>query len=253
MKRKTLILLTLIILITPIGISFVKFSHIVYCVFVNLSDFNKKADNIYFSPYINDGLQDSLLILVEKAEERNLNFWGKHSFQYNIIFCSKKDELKKYTGNSEIQTVNQLTPLGSYIVLGEAGYDIDIISHEICHSVILNKLGYHNRSKKIPVWFDEGVALQLDNRQLMVDTVFQHNYRTDYSLLYSISNYSDFYQNNWDDTKKNYLISKYELKEFIDVTGKSSLLGIIDSINNGAEFITTYKSLKIKGDNTLYK
>ncbi len=70
---------------------------------------------------------------------------------------------------------------GSYIVISNEGVDLDIIAHEISHAEFYERIGFYNWSFKIPRWFDEGLAMQNDNR----------NYYSEDTLKLKSNNYKN--------------------------------------------------------------
>lgn len=243
MKKKLTLALIIVIgfLLIAITYTIFKFPFLINCATIQYSTFNVKDKSVYFSPSINKSLQDSLYALVQDAKARNKSFWGIEPSQYTIIFCLSDKELEKYSGNANVKTISHLTPLGTYIVLGKIGYDLDIISHELCHAVLLSKVGYFNKTRNIPLWFDEGIALQLDNRLYLKDTLFEKNYKTDAAYLQKIANPQGFYLENWDETLKNYIVARYELKIWLSKAGRSGLDNILD---NNYDFDERYWAAK---------
>ncbi len=220
---------------------FINQRGLINCIAIRCSTFQKTDKNIYFSPLISKTLQDSLTTLVYDAERRNQKFWLTKPLDYTIIFCSSKRELKKYTGSKDINAISNLTPFGTFIVLGNEGYDLDIISHEMNHSVLLQLIGYKTM-RKIPTWFSEGIALQVDYRSIMIDSTLERTYNTDFNYLSSISNFKDFHDNDWNKTRIHYLKSRYEIKQWL-TNNKDKLALFLNGIRDD-EFIKYYKEFK---------
>lgn len=57
-----------------------------------------------------------------------------------------------------------ISPLRTEVVLNLAHFSIDVTAHELVHAEVAHRLGFWTRTVELPVWFDEGVALQLDLR-----------------------------------------------------------------------------------------
>lgn len=54
--------------------------------------------------------------------------------------------------------------LPAVILLGPAGQNVDVIAHEWVHAELANRVGVLVRSWRLPTWFDEGLAMQVDQR-----------------------------------------------------------------------------------------
>lgn len=211
---------------------------LISCISIRYSNFKEIGECLYFSPQISEKLKDSLLILVHDAERRNEKFWSTEPLEYTIIFCSSKKELEKYTGRKDVESLSYLTPLGTFIVLGNKGYNVDVISHEMSHSILLQLVGFKTM-QKIPTWFSEGIALQVDYRDIVTDSTIETNYHTDFDYLSSISNFKDFHDNDWNSTRIHYIKSRYEIKQWL-TNNKDKLALFLNGIRDD-EFIKHYK------------
>ena len=243
MSRKKIILFAITICILLMVILTWQFSFVFHNVFISHSDFVSKDKKAYFSPLLSASLQDSLSKLVGKAEQRNAAFWGITDHKFRIVFCANQDEMNKYSGNDQNRTVSHHTLLGTFIVLSKDGFDLDVISHELCHSFFWSQLGIFDK-RKIPTWFDEGLASQLDYRSFLQDSAFEVNYTTNYEALCKLAAPEQFYKKDWNQTKKNYLIAKTEVKQFLTTCGMDGIRLIIENLHKGDDFITSYRKIK---------
>lgn len=51
------------------------------------------------------------------------------------------------------------------IVIAPHGQNIDVMAHEWAHAEIAERLGFITRNLALPTWFDEGLAMQVDDRE----------------------------------------------------------------------------------------
>lgn len=56
------------------------------------------------------------------------------------------------------------SPLRTEVVLNLAHFSIDVTAPELVHAEVAKRLGFRTRAVRLPVWFDEGVAVQHDRR-----------------------------------------------------------------------------------------
>lgn len=243
MSRKKIILIATSICILLIIVAAWRFSFILSNVFINQSGFVTKDKKTYYSPLLSASLQDSLGSLVQKAEQRNNTFWGGEEHHYRLVFCATQNEMNKYSGSAQNRTVSRHTFWGTFIVLTREGFDLDVISHELCHSFFWSHLGYLDQ-RKIPSWFDEGLAMQLDNRSFLQDSILEKSYVTNYGKLKSIASPEQFYKGGWPLMKKNYIVARIELKQFLSSCGMEGVRQIIENLNKGDDFISSYQKIK---------
>lgn len=243
-KIKYLILILFTLLCCIIIFAYVNFGYLINCFSIDFSDFRKREKNIYFSPDIDKKLQDSLIHLVESAKLRNKMFWNTEPERYSVIFCLTDTEVEKYTGNPNSQTVSLFTPVHAFVILGKPGHNVNVIAHEISHVILNTKLGYFKKNKLIPTWFDEGIALQMDYRNEIADTIFEQNYTTNIDSLKTISTPAGFFKTEWSATLRNYLIARYELKKWLINKNVDTINLFINSIEDKSVFYSEYEKLK---------
>lgn len=232
-RRKILYLLALLLLVLLLLCGY-KSSHLIYNVCISVSDFSTRDNKIYFSPQINTDERDSLQVMVDSAFQRNRSFWGSRDINYQLVFCKTDDELRKYAQGAK--SVSFATYTGVYIVISEDITCIDIMSHELCHAFLYNSIGYQNK-KRLPAWFDEGTAMQLDYRPLFTNS----SYTTDQDQLEKISTFKAFNNADWKILKYNYIVSKYEVEGWIKKYGKYRFNKFIESLAKGRKFKEVYE------------
>lgn len=52
----------------------------------------------------------------------------------------------------------------SVILVKPRGWDVNVLSHELMHAELKERLGWSSMQNKVPVWFDEGFGLLADYR-----------------------------------------------------------------------------------------
>lgn len=54
--------------------------------------------------------------------------------------------------------------LPAILILGPQGLNLDVVSHELAHAELADRLGVVGSTYFIPTWFNEGIAMQVDQR-----------------------------------------------------------------------------------------
>lgn len=104
------------------------------------------------------------------------------------------------------------------------------------HAEFLARIGYWNRDK-IPNWFDEGLAVQFDDRY--VETEWQT--RTDNGRLApDLDQMEIIKHNDW----LGYATAKHEVRSWLDAVGQEGFWMLLQSIRNGDDFQETYHSIE---------
>jgi len=148
---------------------------------------------MYVNPQMSKEERKTILLLYQKSRLRIDSLFGSTKSKPSILIGNTYEVMQLFgTSTSQNQLQGQtgmthLTPFGAYIVLSPEGTNIDVLSHELCHAELMERLGWQNRRKKIPVWFDEGLAMLVDKR-FEYWTVLQQDWR---NLINLEKNYTD--------------------------------------------------------------
>ncbi len=132
------------------------------CMLIDYYNFEKEGD-LYYRAGLAPEKKEQLKQLISKAEERVALFWGERTAQPKFIYCENEEDFIKFGAPSHVPAAAILT-FKSYVVINQNGVNLDILSHEISHTEFFERIGLINRELKIPTWFDEGLAMQVDLR-----------------------------------------------------------------------------------------
>ena len=103
------------------------------------------------------------LPLVNSAVARIKSTFGDLKSNPNIIFYTDSSEfwpLKLNTYGTAAIVGNKVC-----VFIGEDGRNIDVIAHELLHGEVFYRVGHWNSFVELPVWFNEGLAMQVDYRK----------------------------------------------------------------------------------------
>ena len=237
-KITTRVLFTLLIL-TPV----VAFAHYLIfpeetrCILIGYSIF-KKEGRLYFNPNSSVIKLSALKSIIRQATTRVDAFWGKETGNPKFIYCNTDEEFTKY-GNNRSDPATTHFKLGAYIVVRDEGADLDIISHEMTHAALGESAGFFNWTFKIPVWFNEGLAMQNDYRNFFSEDTLKarsDNYRN-LPHIKSIITAAQFYGGSPAQVKLNYLTARHEVKNWYT---KDKLDKLLKDLKSGKSFEEAY-------------
>ena len=132
------------------------------CILVRFSGLEKQG-NLYYNKNTPTIDIDTLKTLIDVASTRVATFWGEKKGTPIYIYCNSDEEFKKY-GNDRLDPATTQVKLGTYIVIRKDGIDLDVLAHEICHAELAERIGFFAWISKVPLWFNEGLAMQCDER-----------------------------------------------------------------------------------------
>ena len=236
MKRVSSIAATTLALLS-VGLAI--YAHdVIACSLVGYSDFEQIGKNIYVATDTSEEDRKQLLSLIGEAKRRVASKYIHLVSTPVIIAARRMDSLKWFSSNEYAST--HFLPGQSYIVIGPKGHNTDVISHELVHSGIFEQVGYWVRSVHIPVWFDEGIAMQVDSRKKYDLLVEKDNSIALDSLRYSWQ----FFNGDDVELTNHYAVSKAEVKRWLSKAGDGSVQSLLKKVKSGADFDETYRKMR---------
>jgi hypothetical protein len=250
------ILLFIAFLVIVVIIYLFTFPQVTRCYAINFSgSFTKHSNHLYISKGTTLSQTDTLSALLVSARKRLSGFWGNQHSEPTIIFCHTEEVYRKY-GSSNGSPANYFgTPLGTYVVIGPQGLDIDVISHEMCHAELTHRVGWLTMARKIPQWFNEGIALMVDYRY--PDKGVGNTYRNylrkwqQTSMqgqiilpLEDLESVESFYKGDMFRVNLAYLRSGLEVSRWLTLVEQRGLLQLIQGLQNGAAFEEAYQHVE---------
>ncbi|MEP7163068.1 MAG: hypothetical protein ABI741_00160 [Ferruginibacter sp.] len=240
MKKKSSRAFFIILLILPLVVvaHFFIFPQETRCMLVRFAAFEKK-ENIYFRSFTAAEKINTVLDIRTIAEKRVHDLWGMNTvLDYQFIYCNNEKDFNNY-GRTGTPAATQLK-MGAYIVLKEESLDIDIIAHEISHTVLYNNTGWYKTKFKIPTWFDEGLAMQVDDRHYYsIDSLkAKKNAGAKLPDILQMKTPADFFSGSAETVMLNFSTAKYTIHEWLQT---HSLQKFIEAINNGEGFEKAYR------------
>ncbi|WP_368488831.1 hypothetical protein [Clostridium sp. BJN0013] len=230
MKKRKIVIMSSIVLMTILSLFFILSNRsVVYalnCYTVSLSNFKEVTKNIYIQRDITDGDISNILNDISKSKDIVAQLYG--SFNANPIFIISKDTtaLKKF-GVENRTSATQKTIVETYIILGPDGLNTNVISHELTHSELAYRID-KIKCSKIPVWFDEGMAMQVDNRPQYSEEQWIRKTENGVKVpnMTELDSYTQFYANDLDIRVLNYTLAKHEVHKWLSTVGQKGLLRI---------------------------
>ena len=207
------------------------------CSLIGYSGFIQIEKNVYVSPEASSEHREELLSLLAQAKARVMATYGQVSATPVIISGHNMSSLGVCASNEYAST--KFLPGASYIVLGPKGHSIDIVAHELVHSEISEVVGYWARTINLPVWFDEGAAMQVDYRKQ-----YDALHSEDSELSIRELRYSwQFFEGDDNRLTRHYAGAKNEVRRWIGAGSHKKVFALLDRIKRGERFDDVYKEM----------
>lgn len=123
------------------------------------------ADNIHVDPALSNADRQRVLADLKTARERIAALYGAPRAQPVTMIAASVGEAARLGLGAGVPGAAFVSPTGTQVVLSMANFSIDVAAHELMHAELADRLGFWTRVTRLPVWFDEGIALQLDWRR----------------------------------------------------------------------------------------
>jgi hypothetical protein len=208
------------------------------CSLVGYSDFERIEKDIYVAPATSVEERKQLLSLIAAAKHRVAATYAQLAATPVIIAARRMDSLQWFSANEYAST--HFLPGQAYMVIGPKGHNVDVIAHELVHAGIFAHAGYWARTVDIPVWFDEGVAMQVDYRKKYDLPVTQEKSPALDGLRYSWQ----FFNGDDSELTHHYAVSKAEVQRWLIKAGDGSVQSLLKEVKSGADFDETYRKMR---------
>jgi len=241
-KKGYYVLIIVTISFVTVLFAFAQFTAIGYRMTAPLRSFTEVSPNVYIHNDFTNNKQN-VVNLIEEAKVRVSDFFGELESSPMIIICDDKKTIAKLGGDHDTKTT-AIFKVYSFISLSSEFLSVDVIAHELTHAETHFRI-YSGRiwsQGLIPVWFDEGVAVQNDYREMYNEAAW--NDVTDIGnnviSLSDIDTAEEFYAGEAEERRYRYIVSRHEVNRWIENNGLDALLNLLDKVSRGDDFNNLY-------------
>jgi len=223
--KKTIVISSLLFVVSVVYLQ-AKFLH---SSFIGFSNYTQIQNNIYLDNEFTQKEIEDIKSLIYNAKKRIETTFGELQSTPTIIVSKTKQHTLKY-GNRVGLTY--ISPIGSFVVIGDKGINIDVIAHELLHAETAYRLGYFTRQFKFPVWIDEGMSMQVDYRKkYIVDTLSSKEIQR----VQTLKSVDSFFGHDAKQVIKNYQGAKYVMAKFLQQNPQINVFELLQEFKEGKE------------------
>jgi len=117
------------------------------------------------------------------------------------------------------------------IGIGPHGQNVDVVAHELMHAEIAYRAGFWGRATQIPVWFDEGLAMQVDYRER-----YDLRQTADTAFITKLDSSRDFFVADADALTTHYAAAKSEVSDWLSGEPQMNVHLFLAQIKQGVPF-----------------
>ena len=240
------VIFSLILLIVAGVVWFFEFNSTGYRMSVShRASFEKISDNVYVNRNY-AGSRDEITHLIDEAKSRVKDFYGSLTCpdRTAIIICDDDKLLAKLGGDHDTHHFSTLFPVKrSYVSVSTEYLTIDILAHELSHAELYERLS-GKAFRRVPTWFNEGIALQNDYREQYGPEAWAEQTDNGKNIVAheDMDTAAEFYSGTKEDRRFRYLNAKHDIAEWLEKHGLQGFMALIDSLNGGEDFSAAYGS-----------
>lgn len=235
MKLKTSKILFSSIALIVLCIAFYQ-RHVLASMTVNMTGYIEVSPNLYVDNQILAEQRSDVASTVEQARDRVSVKFGALISTPVIIVSSSKDRAKRYGIAAPVPGASHILPWGQYIVVSPEGTNSDVLAHELVHVEIAHRLGYFKRKLTLPLWFDEGMAMQVDYRKKKAWSYIQEG--RELPPVSSLEPDRQFYSG---DRALHYASAKVEIESWLASNQNKGLYEFLEDMKDGDSFRQLYE------------
>ncbi len=214
------------------------------CLFLKSATLDKLPDGALVDPGISDAERATFPELQWQAKARIEKIFGAPRVLPIVVFFKDSKifwPLKINSYGSAGSAINH-----HCVFMGPQGLNVDVVAHELMHQELQERVGSWRMFTEVPVWFNEGIAMQVD-------------FRPQYSLAPEAANPGDigkvrtlksvrqFNQGNDAQLTQHYAFAKAEVAQWLSQVGQRDLYPRLERIRAGEPFHTVVERKQPSG------
>lgn len=192
-------------------------------------------DGVYAARNLPLEQRQRALTTLRAARGRIADTFGAPVARPMTIIAADDREAARFGLAADVPGTAFISPLDTEVVLNLAHFSIDVTAHELVHAEVAQRLGFWHRAVELPVWFDEGVAVQLDRRERYVidcGAVGEERIRQ----VRQLTTARRFWQGDRAQIVRNYQAAKCAAAEVLERHPPRTLYASLARLTQGARF-----------------
>ena len=239
------VIFSLILLIVAGVLWFFEFNSTGYRMSVShRASFEKISDNVYVNRNY-AGSRDEITHLIDEAKSRVKDFYGSLTCPDHtvIIICDDEKLLAKLGGDHDTHHITLFPVKRSYVSVSTEYLTVDVLAHELTHAELYERLS-GKAFRRVPTWFNEGIALQNDYREQYGPEAWAEQTDNGKNIVAheDMDTAAEFYSGTKEDRRFRYLNAKHDVVEWLEKHGLQGFMALIDRLNGGEAFSAAYGS-----------
>ena len=194
----------------------------------------ESASGVYFDKTLTSAERKQFASLLEQGRARIEERFGPPIASPVVVRIKDRGALWPFRFNSYGST--SFVGPRACVVVGPDGANIDVVSHELMHAELFERVGWWRRLTGVPTWFDEGVGMQVDYR-----TRYGLAPDADSSAARTLESPREFFVADDKELTRHYAASRAEVARWLASVGGQDLFAAFARIRAGQPFDSVVK------------
>jgi hypothetical protein len=209
---------------------------------VQWSDF-EKVESCYFAPSLSAPERAAVHSGWADARQRIGRLYGVLRSQPKIIVADAETYPRFATGTTGV--THYLATGDAITILGPPGHNVDVIAHELAHAELLARIGFRAITWCVPTWFDEGLAVQFDERPAFTEPVYFDRMKSGWHMppLSQLDTEAKFFAGTRDEVRFHYAGARVAVGQWLRSMSVAEARRSIESIDCGEAWKTRLRQI----------
>jgi hypothetical protein len=206
--------------------------------------------NVYVERAMSAGQREDVLRMVKDAQQTIRRVYGGVASDPWIVCCSTEERFRAFGG-----TAQRGVSYGPYaLLLAPRGLTLPILSHEWSHAELYRRLGLWSW-RRVPQWFDEGLAVAVGEEPSHSEAVYQQARREGVPIPALSGLVSDRQwraaARRYGDSRLNphhlrvvYATAGHEVRPWLEAVKTTGLLWFVQRMRSGVAFDGAYAAAR---------
>jgi hypothetical protein len=219
---------------------------IVKLIFPTWFGLERVQPGLYVDRTLTPAQREQIIKTVDDARARLDRYYGSRQSSPTLYFCASDERFRALGGTKE----RGFTFLRYACVFAKAGSTAPIVAHEWSHAELATRVGLW-RLRRVPQWFDEGVAVTVSEEPSHSEAIYQEAIRLGTPIpaltdLVTLRQWNAMAR-RYGDRALNphhlgvvYSTAGHEVRSWYARVGARGLVGLLEHLRNGKDFATGY-------------
>ncbi len=186
------------------------------------------APNIYVDPKMSSSQRQQFLSTVKHSQQEIAHFFGGMQSSPSIYACTTKACFEQFGGvAARAKSIDD-----KRVLLSSRGLDKTTLTHELAHVELHNRLGSPALWNKLPMWFDEGLAVMVCKDHRYAKAISSSSAHMALNTLVSQDQWVAAVRNK----KPAYNVARHAVSDWYNEVGAHGLQAMIESMHRGEAF-----------------